>query len=184
MNQKSILLLVIAIAGIGCLMLGIYWTFAKSDNTGSPVTQISKTIIVPIHDFYSNGWEYGPTVEYAGKPNPVAVWMGGAGEITYHLNFPAAPGAAKLTAILSGELHRDRTKVVGNGTSDVEVVVNGVSIGTQNVMRDNDRHGEQYIWTIPKGTLKTGVNEIAFRVKDNGLNVWTIGNFGGLQLEL
>lgn len=170
------------------MAIGLYSIFQpaqNSNNVNQPPT--SQTLTVPIYDFYFDGWDYGPTVEYAGHPNPIAVWMGGAGEIIYHPNLQSAPvGSVKLSAILSGELHRDRAKVIGDGTSDVEVLVNGNSIATQNVVRDNDRFGQQYSWMIPEGYLKSGVNEITFRVKKgktNGLNVWKIGATGGIQLD-
>jgi hypothetical protein len=165
---------VLAIVGVACIGLGIYVLTRKPQAS----TQLAvSSVTLPMDKFNGGGWSYGPTVElrYGG---PVAVWMGGSGEITYPLTITQKPTKPlKITVTLSSELKGDDINSKKDLTSDVTLSINGQETTTINVMKDNDYAGKPYTWIVPEKPFEVGTNMLTFQVKKgihpNGLNVWS-----------
>ena len=193
MNTRSIFLSVITLLGFIILAIGVYQVTqtdgVNKDNSKPP--GIKSEIVIPIDRFSGSGWDYGPVVEYAHNPNPIGVWMGGAGEIVYRFTLEDIPQdrTAKITAFLSSELQLREANMIGDGTSKVTLLANNEIAPdnpTRSVKKDNERNGEKYVWVIPSQMFIEGANTLTLKVNKgqygNGLNIWVTNTNTGVVI--
>lgn len=131
----------------------------------SPEFLVPKKITIPVLSYVDGDWdEYGVGWNYA-RESSDEIWGRKVGYISYAFRLDKV-GDYVLSVRLSSELE-NTTSSYKRDSSDVTLVVNGIDIGTKNVIAD-DASGRVYSWQIPVSCLKVGENTISFVVNENG----------------
>jgi len=171
MNQKSPLLIVIALAGISCLLLGAY-ILSRPNATEGQLANNSPKITIPFTSYTNNHWDNrGATVENKNGV-PINVWMANAGSIQYNFDLPKLPeGSGDVSVLMCSELLVPEEQFNDPSlTSDVTLAVNGKEVGTQNVIKDTGQNNQRYNWNVPISSFQKGQNSIEFQVKKDAVH--------------